>query len=245
MTITSKLHNQTVAAALLFQDKYGAKAVRIEAQDLGKEFTDHAWIGTDPEGLLYYNSRDDFEPQDERQGGKVSANYIVHRIQDGGDNYVNIKFWREGDTEAQAFAEFIGKDPANLVDAYGMGEYSSKGDWVNLDISICTAFVRKISTENKITLTIDSLDGKTAVWNDNGKLDGVAVAVNGNLSFKKYGDLKTGLYAKYNNDHIVFYNNDNVGTDFSAYFIPYDDWPKHLGIESYDTQVFSGVTWST
>ncbi|KAJ7616506.1 hypothetical protein FB45DRAFT_1105695 [Roridomyces roridus] len=224
----AKYHNQTAAAALLFESKHGNKGLRIEAPGICKEFTDRSYIGSDPQGVLYYYSADDFEHQDERDKGPVVSCYTVHKLVDTkGDAAVHIMFWNDGQSEEKPFAEFVAKDPQGLVSAYNMDGYASKGAWVNLDMAMCTAFVRKTSTEDKITLTVDALNGMTAVWYDGktvgggqGKtLDGKSIAVSGNLSFKKLRDLKKGIFAKYNNDHIVFYSNDWISTDFTAYFI--------------------------
>lgn len=43
--------------------------------------------------------------------------------------------------------------------------------------------------------------------------------VKGNLFFKNIRTLAKGVYASYNNDRIVFYENDYSGKDFVAYFI--------------------------
>ncbi len=44
-----------------------------------------------------------------------------------------------------------------------------------------------------------------------------ATDVKGTLFFKKISDLSKGKYASYNNDRIVFYENDYTGKDFVAY----------------------------
>ncbi|KAJ7616078.1 hypothetical protein FB45DRAFT_1107144 [Roridomyces roridus] len=225
-----KYHNQTAAAALLFEGKYGDKGLRIEAPGICKEFTDNSYIGSgeDPQGMLYYYSADDFERQDERQRGLVMSYYRVQKLVDTkGDASVHITFWTDGSSEDKPFAEFVAKDPQGLVSAYNMDGYAAKGAWLDLDLAVCTAFVRKTSTEDKITLTVDALNGLTAVWYDDKTvgggprktLEGKSIAVTGNLSFKKLRDLKKGIFAKYNNDHIVFYSNDWVSKDFTAYFI--------------------------
>jgi len=64
--------------------------------------------------------------------------------------------------------------------------------------------------------------------------------------FKKLADLTStkAKYASYNNDRIVFYENDYTGKDFVGYFIPFEGTTNTLGIAAANTVIISDVAWS-
>ncbi|KAF9257886.1 hypothetical protein L218DRAFT_948825 [Marasmius fiardii PR-910] len=104
------------------------------------------------------------------------------------------------------------------------------GKWQNLALGSVTATVKKLDDQRTIYITVAPL-GKKAQWQDKDKvtgkeaLHGKAVNVNGMLHFKDFNTVAKGHYANYNNDRIVFYENDWTGTDFVAF-------PLNLGQET-------------
>jgi len=108
------------------------------------------------------------------------------------------------------------------------------GNWTDLNIGSANATVYKRTRESSITLTADSISTKgTLTLANNVNVDVgeyfyafgniflstniQATDVKGTLFFKKISDLSKGKYASYNNDRIVFYENDYTGKDFVAY----------------------------
>ncbi|KAF8262619.1 hypothetical protein EI94DRAFT_1743130 [Lactarius quietus] len=72
------------------------------------------------------------------------------------------------------------------------------------------------------------------------------VDVKGNLFFKKLVDLNStkAKFASYNDDRIVWYEDDYTGRDFVAYFIPYEGTTKTLGVTAANTAIITDVAWS-
>ncbi|KAF9263147.1 hypothetical protein L218DRAFT_944683 [Marasmius fiardii PR-910] len=111
-----------------------------------------------------------------------------------------------------------------------MNNFQRSGKWQNLALGSVTATVKKLDDQRTIYITVAPL-GKKAQWQDKDKvtgqeaLHGKAVNVNGMLHFKDFNTVAKGYYANYNNDRIVFYENDYTGTDFVAF-------PLNLGQET-------------
>ncbi|KAJ7745881.1 hypothetical protein DFH07DRAFT_942731 [Mycena maculata] len=233
------------ASALLFSNVHGwVWALRVEVPDLGKEFSDGNYIGTDPEGTLYYNDIHSLEPQAKK------VKYKVEKLTGDKGPLLHIKFFHE--TEESCHAEFLAEDPAGIVSAAGMDGYQDEGNWFPLDICVATASVRKYDDESKITITIASINKTATITVPKGVLDHTPIEVKGNLSFKRLngnsqfdtGSLGNGKFASWNNDRVVFYFDDLNSKDFTAYFIPLEFSEKTLGITTDKTYIFEDVTWA-
>jgi len=257
-SVSGATYNHSTAAAALFfknTDSSGGvhQALRVEVPEIGKEFTDNAYIGRDPEGLFYYDDVTDIT-------GDVKAKVTKFRLPKlnplnppknppVGDIirwtiYVQIRFYTSD--ESETYAEFIAEDPDDAVDASGMIEYTKNGrdgKWNDLNVGSANATVYKKTNESKITLTADSISKKATLTLPSSISTNFSVDVKGVLHFKKLSDVTEGTYASYNNDRIVFYQDDYTGTDFVAYFVPFEGSTKTLGITSANTVIISGVTW--
>ncbi|KAJ7889537.1 hypothetical protein B0H14DRAFT_3429542 [Mycena olivaceomarginata] len=189
----------------------------------------------DPEGTLYYNDLDSFDTS------RKNVNYTVLKVDQGAGAapLINIKFYHQTAEECQI--EFLAEDPTGSVAAMGMDGYTFHGSWRDLDICCGTAMIRKYDDETTITVTVGTIH-KTAIIKDTaGYLHGKSVDVKGNLYFKDIAKLGDGIYASWND---VFYYNDWVGTDFTAYFIPFKYSTNDLGLKDADTSIFNGVSWA-
>ncbi|KAF9263143.1 hypothetical protein L218DRAFT_944679 [Marasmius fiardii PR-910] len=236
-TLKNKYTYKSSAEALFFNGE-GHKALRVVAHDIGVEFTDRAYIGTDPSGMLYYNYRDHFDEGD-------TVNYKVTREIDPSDKRVlaHVKFF--SDDETLCHAEFLAYD---LVRNSGLGLLSG-GRWQNLTLGYVTATITKIIDQRTLYLTVAPLRQK-AQWQDKDKvtgkepLHGKAVSVNGILHYKHFNTVAKGRFANYNNDRIVFYEDDYTSTDFVAFFIPFEAWPGDLGVKANATVIYENIIWS-
>ncbi|KAF8262613.1 hypothetical protein EI94DRAFT_1808505 [Lactarius quietus] len=227
--------HETAAEALFFKNTTASgtvhQAIRVEVPELGLEYTDNAYIGKDPEGIFYYDAASDMSGDAKAKVTKVTAN---------GKNYVHIKFYTS--YESETYAEFVAEDPFATVDAAGLNGSVRDGNWTSLNIGTANATIYKRTSESKITLTADSIS-KKATMNYSGRFD---VDIKGTLFFKKFVDLTSvkAKFASYNNDRIVWYEDDYTGKDFVAYFIPFEGTTKTLGIAAANTVIISGVSWS-
>jgi hypothetical protein len=255
MTIPTKNYNHsTPAAALFFRNKEYFnntihQAIRVEVPELGKEFSDGEYIGKDPEGTFYYDAASDIR-------GKVKAK--VYKVTGNNQNYVHIKFYTS--KESETYAEFVAEDDGT-VDAADMVKYTENGrdgKWSDLDAGSANATVYKRTSESKITLTAGSVSKEATLtlefplYTESAMSDDTEgptvdknfpVNAKGTLHFKKLSDLDSikAKYASYNNDRIVFYEDDVNSRTFVAYFIPLEE--SALGIASEKTVIFSDVTW--
>ncbi|KIM76190.1 hypothetical protein PILCRDRAFT_826551 [Piloderma croceum F 1598] len=219
------------AAALFFSNAH--KALRVEVPDIGKEFTDSAYIGKDPEGFIYYNHLDSFE-------GKIK--YTISKlINNDGHTLAHIKFYR--DSPDACHAEFLAEDPTGSVAGANMDGWSATGTWTDLNIGCATASIRKYDDSKTITFTVGTIHRTATLTDTNNVLRGKSVKVNGNFFFKDINTIKDGQYASYNDDRIVFYKDNWVGTDFTGYFIAFEYSVEKLGIASNNTAIISGVSW--
>ncbi|KAF9263146.1 hypothetical protein L218DRAFT_944682 [Marasmius fiardii PR-910] len=131
-----------------------------------------------------------------------------------------------------------------------MNNFQRSGKWQNLALGSVTATVKKLDDQRTIYITVAPL-GKKAQWQDKDKvtgkeaLHGKAVNVNGMLHFKDFNTVAKGYYANYNNDRIVFYENDYTGTDFVAFFIPFESWPRNLEVQASSTAIYENISWSS
>jgi hypothetical protein len=118
-----------------------------------------------------------------------------------------------------------------------MGNHTSTGSWVTLKSASCYTTIKKSSNSRTVTMTLTSVD-KVATWDAGStnfspssfgaysslihsfrsKSDYMTAAeVNGYLHYKRLGKLKDAIYANYNNDRVVFYENDWSGKDFVGF----------------------------
>ncbi|KAG8918835.1 hypothetical protein FRC01_001626 [Tulasnella sp. 417] len=214
----------------------GSKALRLEVASIGKEFSAGVFIGKDPQGLLYYNHADSFDPR--------QVNFKCIRYINPADSKTCawIKFYT--DSEDHCHAEFLAYDPDETVQACGMDGWTSTGDWKDLDMGSATAFIRKYDDSQAVKITVSTVHKQAIITDSGNSLDGESVDVKGNLFFKDSKTISDGKFASYNNDRIVFYKDTGTSTDFTAYFIPYESSVNKLGIASASTTEFSNVVWS-
>jgi len=221
------------AAALIFSSPLVGKALRVEAPDIGKEFTDGANIGTDPEGFLYYNYLASFD--------KAPIKYLISKlINSDGKTCAHIRFY--SDDPQETHAEFLAEDPSGAVTAADMDGYSSDGNWNDLKIGSTTASITKRDDQEHIKCTFDTIHMSATITIGYETLYGILFNVSGNFFFKDINKIKDGVFASYNEDRVVFYSDNNYGTDFTGYFIPFEYSPDKLGISSANTTVFK-VSW--
>ncbi|KAJ7762884.1 hypothetical protein B0H14DRAFT_3895582 [Mycena olivaceomarginata] len=235
-TLQNNYKYNVAASALLFSNPN--KALRVEVPDLGKEFLPRIELPSDPEGTLYYNDLDSFDTS-----GK-NVKYTVLKVDQGAGAapLVNIKFYHQ--TVEQCHAEFLAEDPTGSIDAMGMDGYTYQGSWSDLDICSATAMIRKYDDETTITVTVGTIHKTATITDTAGYLQGTSVDVKGNLYFKDLATLGNGTSASWNDDRVVFYNDNWPGTDFTAYFIPFKYSTNTLGIKDADTSIFTNVAWA-
>ncbi|KAI9433535.1 hypothetical protein H4582DRAFT_986568 [Lactarius indigo] len=238
---TKQYKHATASAALFFKNTtdYGTvhRALRVEIPEIGKEFTDNAYIGKDPDGIFYYDAVSDMV-------GSVKAKVL--KVVENGTTYVRIKFYTS--EESETYAEFIGEDPDKAVDATDMVSYTANGrdgNWTDIDSGSANVSIYKKTSEAKITLTAGAISQKVTLTLASTVNKYFDVDVKGTLHFKKLSDLTKGKFASYNDDRIVFYENDYSGKDFVGYFIPFEGSTKTLGITSANTIIISSVTWTS
>ncbi|KAJ7810699.1 hypothetical protein B0H14DRAFT_2862438, partial [Mycena olivaceomarginata] len=111
------------------------------------------------------------------------------------------------------YAKFYSPDNHRVATAADMGNHTSTGSWVTLKARPATPRSRRAAT------AAPKSDYMTAA------------EVAGYLHYKRLGKLKDAIYANYNNDRVVFYENDWSGKDFVG-FVPLEDAKATLGITS-------------
>lgn len=123
---------------------------------------------------------------------------------------------------------------------------SSQCKWTKLEINNSSAVVEKKSNSNDITISLKGGMKKKATWSINNVFQNstgvttssnlvgksfsasfmtsistrylyVGIAVRGRLHYKDFADLKGVKFVNYDDDRVIFYNNDYTGKDFSAY----------------------------
>ncbi|KAF7370111.1 hypothetical protein MSAN_00641200 [Mycena sanguinolenta] len=232
------------ASALFFRSTHNA-AIRLECPDINLEFTDGAYIGQDPAGYLHYNSKSDFEQDTNKQ-----QNYFVRlEVAKNGKTYAVIRFRKH--PSAKSYAKFCASDKHRVTTAAEMNGHAGTGTWVTLKTGHCYATIEKNSGSSTVTVTPSSI-GKVATWNAGSTIfSPSSFKVIGQLWYKEITELKNAIYANYNNDRVVFYQNDYTGRDFVAFFIPDEDEevdsPPTLGIESTKSTpaaTFTNVQWT-
>ncbi|KAF8637483.1 hypothetical protein AX16_010811 [Volvariella volvacea WC 439] len=234
-----KFDHVVPGSALFFNNSHNNRALRLEVPAIAMEFTDNVYIGRDPDGFLYYDTLDDFK-MTKHDGTPVTHHYKVYTDSAEGKTWAIIEYRRDSDTDA--YAKFIAEDPTGAVAAASMNNYSSTGSWVKLILGSSIATVEKGSRDPTITLYADAIK-KKAIWNAGStQFQPKGFTVDGNLYFKDYSKLSNAIYANYNNDRIVFYQDDWTGKDFIAYFIPLESSVETLGIPG-ETQTFTNVSW--
>ncbi|KAF9263141.1 hypothetical protein L218DRAFT_944677 [Marasmius fiardii PR-910] len=250
-TFKERYSHQTSADALFFNGG-GHKGLRVEVSNLGIEFIDGAYIGTGPSGLFYYNYRGHFDAGDQ-------VNYKITREINPSDSKVlaHVKFF--SNVETQCYAELLAYDPQETINAASMNGYQHGGKWQDLTLGSAPATVKKFADQRTLSLTVAQL-GKKAQWPDKNKvtgreaLHGKAVNVNGMLHFKNSNTVANVKFANYNNDRIVFYENDHTSAEFVAFrhalslsrssFVAFESWPSTLGVIPNATAIYENINWS-
>ncbi|KAJ7304821.1 hypothetical protein DFH08DRAFT_902858 [Mycena albidolilacea] len=235
--------NVVPAYALFFKNEntHGIqqRALRLEVPEIAMEFTDGAYIGKDPEGFQYYNKEADFE-----KDSGTSHTYHVSESSTGGKTYAVIEFRHFANSTP--YAKFYSPDNHRVATAADMGNHTSTGSWVTLKSASCYTTIKKSSNSRTVTMTLTSVD-KVATWDAGStNFSPSSFEVNGYLHYKRLGKLKDAIYANYNNDRVVFYENDWSGKDFVGFFIPLEDAKETLGItstRSTPAATFTNVKW--
>lgn len=229
--LTKTYSEETQAEALLFYiNVHGTKALRIEAQYIGKELTDGLYIGKDPAGTLHYNDINDL-----KDGREVT--YLVKRKQYDGKNYLWIGCYT---TNSENYhAEFIAVDSADVVTTSGMDGYTHTATWKDLTMASATASVDKRSDESDIIVTIKSLKKKAKIPAPS-DLSSASFHMEGTMWYKKLSDIPDGVNANFDRDSIVFMKSWYTSTDWTSFFIPYT--AQEISITSAIT--LKNITWS-
>jgi len=239
------------AQALLFHNGHDQKALRVEISELALEFTDSVYIGTDPEGDFFYNDMNDFDI--DKPGHQHT--YKVEQVQYKQKFYIVIEWFRDGSTTP--YAKFAAVDNKKVATRSQMDGHtptnSSQCRWTQLKIGSAAATVEKKYNSKTITVDADVVS-KKATWSiddilpDNSgstvktsNLVGKDYKVKGVLYYKKLSELKGSKFVNYDDDRIIFYDNDYTGRDFNAYFIPLDIEAQALGTTT--AEYFRGVNW--
>ncbi|CAK5272784.1 unnamed protein product [Mycena citricolor] len=230
--LRSKWAGSSNAEALFFKASGMSPAMRLEVPELGREFTDGLYIGTDPAGTVFYDTADSFDIKD-----SDPVYYKAEQYYNEADSKwcAWVRFYREN--VENPHAEFLAYDPQQTVTNTGIDKKSTcQGKWTLLKIGVATTTVRKLADESKITFTVDSVNLKAVIHTGSQSFNPKSVNyLSGLLYFKDMNTVKSGTCANYNNDRVVFYRNRNE-IDFTAYFVPYLD--PNLTLGSTDTKIF-------
>ncbi|KAJ7137617.1 hypothetical protein C8R43DRAFT_1019895 [Mycena crocata] len=229
------------ASALLFSGTHSIKALRVEVPDLGKEFSDTQFIGTDPEGVIYYNDVREFDTT-------LPVYYKIYHVAHGDKDLVQIKLshneFKQGQADPACHAEFWANDTNKTVAATGMDKYTNSGKWYPLDISTVVTTFTKYGDMSWVSVAGESVAAvKGTIDLPKGLLQGDTFVVHGNLTFREETSIRKGKYANYNNDRVVFYTSDYVAKDFTSYFIPFETHQESLGVPADQTRILN-VTWN-
>jgi len=198
---------------------------------------------TDPKGRFYYN--DDFKKLDKQKGPK--SKYTVESAFVDFEVYVDIKFY---DPNAQPgsgpYAEFFARDPQNLAAGSGLvGLTDRTGNWTNQSYSRNSATVEKAAGNAHVSITCNVLHKKAEFNADQNSFNKLrdSIKVDGLLYIKDIDKIDSAHYARWYSDHIVFYDNDYTGRDFSGFFFPLEsDGTTKIGSEH--DKLFNGLKWS-
>ncbi|GJE94738.1 hypothetical protein PsYK624_109090 [Phanerochaete sordida] len=198
-------NHETPAEALLFHGAH--KALRIEAPDIGREFTDGMYIGTDPAGLLHFNDIEDL-------GIGRKVNYRIQRKVDGGRDYLWVGFYTD---EPDSFlAEFLARDERSVVTAMQMDGHTASGEWQKLVMSTSTAVVDKRTDHSYITIDIPGLSMQARMTAPTA-LRRATFGAHGTLWFKDIRNITKGICANFNSDRMVFMESDSSSREFTAF----------------------------
>jgi len=243
--LVKKNYANDVGGAALFFQTNKSQAVRVEVPGILKEFSDGAYLGTDPEGILYYDKFKDLD-------GHTS--YLVKQDKTKDNIYVaHIIFYKN--SADKPYAEFLGKDIYQVVTTSGWNDKSSSGDWKDLQIGSSYGTVTRSDSSTTVTFTFPVIKKKATITlgvittdsegNDYASdfENQTTIDVKGSLSFRSLDTLADGKYASWAEDRVVFYKDDYRGTDFTAYFIPAPGSKTALGIAD-GNQIFANVAWS-
>ncbi|KAF8961923.1 hypothetical protein BDZ97DRAFT_2026686 [Flammula alnicola] len=173
-------------------------------------------VSVSGKGILFYDAIDDFKMTG-HDGAPVTHKYTVsHYVADDGKPYCKVEYRRDDDPDC--YAKFLAEDPTGAVAGADMVNYSSMtGGWDKLELGSSIATVEKESANQKITIYANAI-GKVGVWTaPSDVLKHKGFTVTGNLYFKDIAQVGNAIYVNYNDDRIVFYQDDWTGTNFTAY----------------------------
>ncbi|KAJ7676934.1 hypothetical protein DFH06DRAFT_1466283 [Mycena polygramma] len=227
------------AFALFFKNDHNTRAFRLEIPDIGLEFTDGAYIGRDPEGFIYYDHESDFQKNSNK-------NHIYEITVDSmdGKTYAVVVFRHS--QNAKPYAKFYAPDNHRVTRAADMENHRGSGNWIGREVTSSFTRIEKKANSRVVTATIASdvvgtWDAGSTHFSPN------AFVVTGHTHYKGLRNLRNAKYANYNNDRVVFYENDWTGRDFVGFFIPMEEGAETLGIQSTKTTpavTFTNVNWS-
>jgi len=182
----------TPASALFYHDGHNKPGLRIESVELMKEFVNEVEFGKDPEGLLFYNEKADFDNIDSPVLYKVYYNNEQAKA-------IKVEFYFL-EQDSDPFATFLAKDSSVPVPALQDG----RGIWNDLKIGACSAEIRKYAAWPTVTLTMEPI-GKRVSFKVKQELVGRAIRTRGVFGFPKLANLVGhDCVATYNDDSIVF-----------------------------------------
>ncbi|KAJ7224578.1 hypothetical protein GGX14DRAFT_651111 [Mycena pura] len=185
------------------------KGLRVLLPDLSLEFTDGSYIGTDPLGQLYYNDVATL---------KTANKYVSDTARNPADKN-QLVAWVKFYKDSTLVAEFLGNDYFGVVEAAGMVGYEHSGYWQPSSIdSQAGAHLKKEANSNSVTLDISKKIKRIATMTTNDpELKAAKLDIPGALHYGDLDDVSKGIYVSYANDRLIFYHDDFVGKDFTAY----------------------------
>ncbi|THV01146.1 hypothetical protein K435DRAFT_854114 [Dendrothele bispora CBS 962.96] len=198
------------AAALFFWSVHSATGLRLEAPSIMYEFVDNFNFGHDPEGVLFFHNKSDFNSPE-----KVSYKIVYNRA--ATPAVVRVDFYGEDDDYK---AGFITNDTANM-DTYldcnvkdGIGKFSPYHG------AVTYGHLHKNTTSTQTRLMLDPI-GRQATWTNDKK---ESIDTIGSFYFNAMSDFVAGtanVVADYNKERVAFYQ--KIGSDdekFIGVFYP-------------------------
>ncbi|KAK2461107.1 hypothetical protein APHAL10511_006886 [Amanita phalloides] len=192
-------------------------AFRLEVPELGWEFSDGFWIGSEIKGTLYYKEGvfGGILPAD-----RATKAYFFGELSTGSPvRYVRITFYAPG-SEDGVLGEFIGKDVDDVSGSTGLLNKRILGEWKKVDYAVGKALAFKEANSPLITITSDELGKKVEFeCTPTDRLYGVAIDHPGRLTVKDLATINKSNSARWYHDYVVFYEGHHSKV-FTAFFFP-------------------------
>jgi len=217
------------AACLLYIGTTGigtTRGVRIEAPFIAKEFVDNVHFGRDPEGLLFYDSLDDF-PTD-------SSKYKYYSYKNTEDPpALRIEFFKKDGDKDINFTTFVSKDTKGVPSKYFDSGTSQEGTGTWKDMKMASSYgeLSKLTKGLQVTLTLKPI-GKTLAFTLNDKAENKkhSIKATGTFTYPLLSDLTNSndFVADFDTDRVVFYRKSKVN-EMVGLFIASKPLPKFEG----------------